>query len=361
MTQQPAHTARLAAAHIETSAIIANWHIFKAMAPDAEVAGVLKADAYGAGAPAAGKALVRAGCQTFFTATTGEAIELRAAIGPAPTIYALNGPTSDEDARALRDNAITPAINSLEQAARWKAGAKESQKCALHVDTGMNRLGLQLTDVAAARDALGESVTLFMSHLACASLPSHSLNARQRARFREASALFPNARRSLSATAGAQLGPEFRFDVLRVGMGLFGSADRDDGVALNNVATVTAPILQVRDVAEGESMGYGASVVATHTMRVAIAAVGYADGFLRSLAGRGYGVVGGAKRPILGRVSMDLVILDITGDSSIRAGDMAEFLGPNAPLDDVAARAGTNSYEIMTTFVATVRRRGSVA
>ncbi len=356
MTQQPAQTARLAAARIETSAIIANWHVFKAMAPDAEVAGVLKADAYGAGAPAAGKALTRAGCQTFFTATTGEAIELRAAIGPAPTIYALNGPTSDEDARTLRDNAITPAINSLEQAARWR-----DAPCALHVDTGMNRLGLQLTDVAAARDALGESVTLFMSHLACASLPSHSLNARQRARFRESSALFPNARRSLSATAGAQLGPEFRFDVLRIGMGLFGSADRDDGVTLNNVATVTAPVLQVRDVAEGESMGYGASVVARHPMRVAIAAVGYADGFLRSLAGRGYGVVGGAKRPILGRVSMDLVILDITGDASIRAGDMAEFLGPNAPLDDVAARAGTNSYEIMTTFVATVRRRGSVA
>lgn len=343
---------RLARAHIETSAIIANWHVFKALAPDAEIAGVLKADAYGAGAPAAGKALVRAGCQSFFTATTGEALELRAALGPAPTIYALNGPVSDEDARALRDNAITPAINSLEQAQRWNG------PCALHVDTGMNRLGLQLTDVAAARDALGENVTLFMSHLACASLPSHSLNARQRARFREASALFPNARRSLSATAGAQLGPEFRFDMLRIGMGLFGSADRDEGVALNNVATVTAPILQVRDVAEGESLGYGASIVAQHPMRVAIAAVGYADGFLRSLAGRGYGVVGGAKRPILGRVSMDLVILDITGDASVRAGDAAEFLGPNAPLDDIAARAGTNSYEIMTTFVATVRRRG---
>lgn len=344
---------RLARAHIQTSAIIANWHVFKALAPDAEIAGVLKADAYGAGAPAAGKALARAGCQSFFTATTGEARELRAALGPAPTIYALNGPTSDEDAQRLRDGAITPAINSLEQAARWRGAP-----CALHVDTGMNRLGLQLTDVAAARDALGENVTLFMSHLACASLPGHSLNARQRARFREASALFPNARRSLSATAGAQLGQEFRFDMVRIGMGLFGSADRDEGVALNNIATVTAPILQVRDVAEGESLGYGASVVAQQPMRVAIAAVGYADGFLRSLAGRGYGVVGGAKRPILGRVSMDLVILDVTGDGAIRAGDDAEFLGPNAPLDDIAARAGTNSYEIMTTFVATVRRRG---
>lgn len=352
---QASTPARLARARIDTGAIAANWRVFKTMAPDAEIAGVLKADAYGAGAPAAGKALTRAGCTTFFTATTGEAIELRATLGAGPAIYALNGPTSDDDARRLRESAITPAINSLEQAARWN-----DAPCALHVDTGMNRLGLQLTDVAAARDAL-PNVTLIMSHLACASLPGHSLNARQRARFREASALFPDARRSLSATAGAQLGPEFRFDMLRIGMGLFGSADRDDGVVLNNVATVAAPILQVRDVAAGESMGYGASIVAQAPMRVAVAAVGYADGFLRSLAGRGYGVVGGAKRPILGRVSMDLVILDITADASVRAGDEAEFLGASAPLDDVAARAGTNSYEIMTTFVATVRRRGSVA
>jgi alanine racemase len=188
------------------------------------------------------------------------------------------------------------------------------------------------------------------------------MNAVQLKRFVDAASLFPKAPLSLSATAGALIGPEYHFDLIRPGVGLYGSGGLDaDNPQLIPAALIEAPILQVRDVEAGETFGYGGSFKAAQKMRTATVALGYADGYLRSLGGRGYGVLGGAKRPILGRVSMDLTIIDVTGCAEAAPGVMVEFLGPNAPLDEIAALAGTAPYEILTTFAGTVRKTGARA
>lgn len=328
--------------------------MFQKLAPGADCAAVLKADAYGLGADEAGRTLLKAGCQTFFTSSIGEGEDLRRALGAGPVIFALNGPFSPRDVETLRRAALTPVINTRAQAALWPG------RFALHIDTGMNRFGLPMSEAPLVAER-ADDVLLVMSHLACAFEPDHALNARQLSRFHAAAALFPKAPRSLAATAGVQLGADYHFDLARIGVGLYGLPDRADGVALTPTVTIDAPILQIRDVAPGESFGYGASVVAEKPMRAAAVALGYADGFLRSAAGRGYGVLAGSKRPILGRISMDLVILDVTDCPDAQTGARVEFLGAQAPLEDVARAAGTNGYELLTTFAGTVRRTGARA
>lgn len=341
---------RAARCTIDQEAIAANWSFFRKLAPESECAAVIKADAYGLGARETARTLAKAGCRTFFTATAGEGADARAALGDGPKIYVLNGPSAAE-LGTFRQAALTPVINTLAQAHLW-AGP-----CALHVDTGMNRLGLPMPEVGAAAASLPE-VELVMSHLAFGFDSQHAMNARQRARFLAAAAAFPGARKSLAATAGAQLGGAYHFDMTRIGVGLYGSPDRDDGAALQQAARIEAPILQIRDVAAGETFGYAGTFTAPQRMRTATVAIGYADGFLRSLAGRGYGVLAGGRRPVLGRVSMDMVILDVSECPQARVGDLVQFLGPEAPVDEVGRLAGTNGYEILTTLVGTVRRAG---
>jgi alanine racemase len=334
-----------------------NWRFFRKLAPSAAVAAVVKADGYGLGAEDAALALARAGARTFFTATSAEALAVRGALGDGPQIFVLNGPM----ARDLADFAaakLIPVLNSLDQIRLWSARGP----AALHLDTGMNRLGLGPEELAHAAVAMkGATLALVMSHLACAATPSHEKNALQRRRFVDAASLFPKAPLSLAATAGALIGADYHFDLIRPGVGLYGSGGLEaDNPALAVAATIEAPILQVRDVEAGETFGYGATFTAPGKMRTATVALGYADGFLRSLGGRGYAVLGGAKRPILGRISMDLVIIDVTGCADAAAGAMVEFLGPNAPLDDVARLAGTAPYEVLTTFAGTVRKTGTL-
>ena len=316
---------------------------------------MVKADGYGLGAIAAARALAKAGARTFFTATFGEAFAVRRALGEGPRILVLNGPTPADVARFAAAQ-LTPVLNSMPQIALW-AGRGPA---AIHIDTGMNRLGLAADELAPAAAALQDvSLVLVMSHLACAADVAHAMNARQRARFIDAAALFAKAPLSLAASAGALIGAAYRFDLIRPGIGLYGSGGLDAGnPPLACAARIEAPILQVREVGAGDSFGYGASFTAAKTMQAAIVAIGYADGYLRSLSGRGYGVFGGAKCPILGRVSMDLTILDVSDCPDAAPGAMVEFLGPNAPLDDVARLAGTAPYEILTTFAGTVRRAG---
>ncbi len=316
---------------------------------------MVKADGYGLGAEAASRALAEAGARVFFTATFGEALAVRGALGEGPQIFVLNGPRGD-DAAHFAAAKLTPVLNSLAQIALWDARGP----MALHIDTGMNRLGIGPEELAHAAIALkGATLALVMSHLACASDMKHELNAVQRGRFIDAATLFPKAPLSLASSAGALIGADYHFDLIRPGIGLYGSGGLDtDNPQLCTAATIEAPILQVRDVEPGETFGYGASFVAKTKMRAATVALGYADGFLRSLGGRGYGVLGGEKRPILGRISMDLSILDVTGRADAQPGAMVEFLGPNAPLHEVAALAGTAPYEILTTFAGTVRKTG---
>lgn len=343
---------RLARLSVDARAIADNWRFFARHAPNAETAAVVKADAYGLGAETAVRALAQAGARNFFTATTGEALAARRALGEGPQIFVLNGPQAD-DIAALEGARLVPVLNSLEQIMAWNGRAP----FALHIDTGMNRLGLGAGDLAFAANVVTSAPTLILSHLACASDVTHTMNARQRTRFMAAAALFPAAPLSLAATSGALIGPDFHFDMIRPGIGLCGAGGLDEAnPALAAVAMIEAPILQVRDARAGETFGYGATFTATKMMRSATVALGYADGYLRSLGGRGYGVLGGVRLPLMGRVSMDLVVLDVTECAEARPGAWVEFLGPNAPLDDVAGLAGTAPYEILTTFAGTVRR-----
>jgi alanine racemase len=314
---------------------------------------VVKADGYGLGAETAARALAKAGARVFFTATTGEAVVVRSVLGPGPEIYVLNGPRL-EDVDAFAPANLTPVLNSMAQIALWRNRAPAG----LHIDTGMNRLGVGGDEMGEASAALKHApLKLVMSHLACASDVNHPKNPVQRARFIEAASHFPQAPLSLAATAGALIGADFHFDMIRPGIGLYGSGGLDgDNPPLANAATITAPILQVRNVEPGESFGYGATFTAQKRMKTATVAIGYADGYLRSLSGRGYGVLGGAKLPLLGRVSMDLVILDVTEHADALPGAWVQFLGPLAPLEDIAALSGTAPYEILTTFAGVVRR-----
>jgi alanine racemase len=309
------------------------------------------------GAVGAARALAQAGARVFFTATTQEAATVRRALGDGPQIFVLNGPSNDID--TIVASKLTPVLNSLAQIKLWDSRAP----AALHIDTGMNRLGIGPEELPHAMSALKDtSLALVMSHLACSSDTKHAFNATQLRRFIDASMLFPRAPLSLAATAGALIGSDYHFDLIRPGIGLYGSGGLDaDNPKLSATATIEAPILQVRDCEPGETFGYGATFTAPQKMRTATVALGYADGYLRSLSGRGYGVLGGTRRPILGRVSMDLIILDVTGCADAQPGAMVEFLGPNTPLDDIAALAGTAPYEVLTTFAGTVRKTGARA
>jgi alanine racemase len=354
-TSPPAPRPRLARLKVDHAAIVENWRFFKRLAANAAVAAVVKADGYGLGAVGASRALAQAGARVFFTATSAEAFTVRKALGEGPQVFVLNGVT-EADADAFAAAKVTPVLNSIAQIQLWNARGP----AALHIDTGMNRLGLGPEELAPAMVALKHTtLALVMSHLACASDVKNEKNAVQLKRFVDAASLFPKAPLSLSSTGGILIGADYHFDLVRPGIGLFGSGGLDaDNPRLSAAATIEAPILQVRDVEPGETFGYGATFTATKKMRTATVALGYADGYLRSLSGRGYGFLAGAKRPLLGRVSMDLVILDVTGCAEARAGAMVEFLGQNALLEEIATLAGTLPYEVLTTFAGTVRKTG---
>jgi alanine racemase len=331
---------RLARLTVSPQAAVANWKFF-AERSAGETGAVVKADCYGLGADIIAPALAAAGAMTFFVATLGEALSLRALLGRAVTIYVFNGPAPGESA-TFAQAALIPVLNSPAQIALWDARLPH----ALHIDTGMNRLGLKAHELSAAEHL---KPLIVMSHLACASDSAHPKNVAQRARFLEAAARFPDAKKSLAASGGVLLGRGYTFDMTRPGIGLYGGGAMDEAnPSLSVVATLEAPILQVFDLPAGESVGYGATFASPFPLKAATVALGYADGWLRSLSGKGYGHIGGATCPLLGRVSMDLVTIDISAAPNARAGDLVEFLGANVKLDDVAARAGTISYEVLT-------------
>ncbi|MGZ8407143.1 MAG: alanine racemase [Caulobacteraceae bacterium] len=336
----------LARLTIDLDAVAHNFAALKAEAGSAETAPVVKADGYGLGAIPVARRLTAEGARTFFVARLDEGTALRKALGSSPVIYVFDGcPAGAAD--RLRAANLRPVLNSLEQIAAYGEGG-----AALHVDTGMNRLGLSLEDAVAlaANPALLSRIglTLVMSHLACAGQPGHPMNAAQLARFQEVRGLFPNAPASLSSSGGIFFGPDYAFDLVRPGISLYGGGPHDDAHAsIRPVVTFEAAILQVRGVKTGETIGYGA----THTFEalgeVAVVAAGYADGFLRSSAGRGHAWYRGASRRLLGRLSMDLIALDVT-DAGARAGDVVELIGPHCLIDDVAKATGTASYEVLT-------------
>ncbi len=331
-----------------------------------EVAGVVKADAYGVGLAPVLRALAADGCRTFFVAHVAEGIAARAVLDgarrPETRIFVLNGLLPD-NTHAYAAHRLSPVLGSLPEIADWaafRAASGTMVGAALHVDTGMNRHGLSLDEARAlaedpARvDAAG--LTLVMSHLACADAPDHPLNRTQAARFREIRGLFPNLRASLANSSGVFLGADHHHDLVRPGIAVYGGAIvSGEPTPMAPVARLEATILQVREVPAGESVGYGARQTTRRASRIAILSVGYADGFHRAGSSAddapgAFGSLRGRSVPLIGRISMDLMALDVTEVADAARGDTIELIGAHVTLQDVAARMGTIDYEVLTSL-----------
>jgi alanine racemase len=332
--------------HINLRAIVANWQLLCGRHGGGAVAAVLKADAYGLGAVEVARALREAGCRHFFVAHLQEALALRAALGEASAMLAvLNG---FMPGAAPAD--IWPVVNHLDMA-RAHAG---HGPVLLHVDTGMARLGLDLAECAAIPPGL--DIRYVMSHLACADEPGHAMNARQAERFAVVAARFPGVATSLANSSGIFLGPGFGSDLARPGAGLFGiNPQPGQPNPMAPVLLLEAPILQLRHIAAGVAVGYGAGWVAPRPSLIATVAAGYADGYLRALSGHGIGILAGRGVPVVGRISMDLTAFDVTGVPAA-LGDMLTLMGPDNLPDMLAERAGTIGYEMLTALGSRYRR-----
>jgi alanine racemase len=315
---------------------------------------VVKADGYGTGAAQAAAALFAAGCRHFFTAHLAEAIPIRPLI-PGALLATLNGLLPGTEAEHVAHD-IVPVLGSLGEIGRWADHASTTNKklpALLHVDTGLNRLGLEPAEVRALAEnpglLAGIDVRYVMTHLVAAEERESPINREQAARFAAACALLPPAPRSVANSSGLFLGPAFRSDLARPGAALYG-VNPTPGKAspVRPVARLSALVLQVRTVAVGESVGYDATWIAARPSRVAIVGVGYADGFPRALSNRGAACFDDKRLPLVGRVSMDLSAYDVTDHPGIAPGDWLELLGPNRRLADVAAEAGASPYEILT-------------
>jgi alanine racemase len=320
----------------------------------------VKADAYGLGMGRVAPALAAAGARCFFVALPDEALDLRRDLAERAAeaeIFVLGGPMPGSEADLLAHGLI-PVLNSLDDLDRWRAVAARQGRAlaaALHVDTGMCRLGLppgELDLLADQHDRLaGVELRTVMSHLACADEATHPMNARQLAEFRAALARLPRAPASFANSSGIFLGPDYHFDLARPGAALYGVNPTPDRPSpMRQVVRLQGRILQVREIDAPQTVGYGATHRASGPARLATVAAGYADGYLRALSNRGVGRIGGLEVPLVGRVSMDLVTFDVSAVPAevARPGATIELLGPDLGVDEIGRRAGTIGYEILT-------------
>lgn len=352
---------------IDLDAVRANRRIvLDRVAAGVEVAGVVKADGYGTGAVAVALALAAEGCRTFFVAHVGEAITLRTALDgaglPETRIFVLNGLTPGNEP-AYPAHRLAPVLGSLPEIADWtafRAASGSAVGAALHVDTGMNRHGLTLDEARAFAAAPGAvaaaGITLVMSHLACADDRPHPLNRLQLERFRAVRALFPGIPASLANSAGVFHGAEYHFDLVRPGVATYGGAVfSGEASPMRPVATLEARIVQLRDVPAGETVGYGGRETAKRPTRLAILSVGYADGFHRTASSAdgapgARGFLHGRSVPLFGRISMDLLAVDVTDVPEAKRGDAIELIGSTVTVQEVAERMGTIDYEVLTSL-----------
>jgi len=341
---------------IDLARVVANWRALAARVEPAGCAAVVKADAYGLGAPQVSAVLAAAGCRLFFVATPDEGIALRSALPASCEIAVLNGPVPGS-AEEFVFHRLVPVLNEPGQIADWTEVARRygGLPAMLHVDTGMARLGLSATEFGRLSDQLSQQGATrwraLISHLACADQPAHPLNDLQLARFASVREHFGGLPASLAASSGIFLGRAFHLDFVRPGAALYGiNPQPGTPNPMHQVVRLKGRILQVREVEQGESVGYGAAHVMDHPGRLATVAVGYADGWLRSLSHRGSGCLGGKRLPLLGRVSMDLVVFDVSDaePSLARPGGFIELLDDDYGVDAAAADAGTIGYEILT-------------
>jgi alanine racemase len=342
---------------IDLAAIVANWRELARRAAPAQCAAVVKADGYGCGIEPVTAALVKAGCATFFVATLAEARQARA-MAPQAAIYVLA--VLPDTLASFAQGDFRPVIGSVEELAEWEAFRSQGWHgtAALHVDTGMNRLGLSAEDLdqldprTLARRA---GLDLLMSHFACSEEPSHPLNAKQMADFRELRDLFPGIPGSLANSSGIFLGPDAHHDLVRPGVALYGANPTPGHLNLmRTVLRLEGRVVQVREAEPGDTVGYGAVWTARRPTRLAIVAVGYADGLPRAASASdakpgAEAVVAGRPCPLAGRVSMDLLAVDVTDlpQGKPRRGDTVALLDGTIGVDDLASHAGTIAYEVL--------------
>ena len=346
---------------IDLGAVVANWRHLSGLHAG-ETAAVVKADAYGLGMLPVARALAGAGCASFFTAHLEEAVALRAAL-PEARIMALNGMLPHAAADFVAHD-ITPVLCSLKEIALWSAEAKglgRALPCFLHIETGMNRLALPPAELAVLRAEperlTGVQVEVVMSHLAASDMPEDRQNEQQALKFYAAALQFPHAKKSLANSSGMFLSPFFHTNLARPGAALYGmnpTPGRKN--PMKPVVRLTAPVLQIRDLAAGETVGYAGTWKAERPSRVATIGVGYADGYMRALTNRGHAWSEGRRVPLIGRVSMDLATFDVT-DTPINPGDALVLLGPEHGVDELAVEARTIGYEILTSLGRRYKRR----
>ncbi len=355
---QVSEVAAGAVLEIDLDALAANYEILKQRAAPAECAAVVKADAYGLGADRVGPVLAAAGCETFFVAHLSEAIALRRALGDQASIYVLNGVLPGTETEFTAHD-VRPVLNTLAQLDLWSGPA------ALHIDTGMNRLGLSPEDAtalaAAPRRLDAIDLRFIISHLACADEADHAMNPEQQQLFNRLRGAFAPHAASLANSSGIFLGSGYHYDLVRPGVALYGVNPTPGAVnPMRAVVRLKGRIIQVREIDTPQSVGYGATHRATGRRRIATVPVGYADGYLRSLSGQGVGCLAGVSVPIVGRVSMDLITLDVTDAplDAAQTGMEVDLIGGGGDtVDDVAARAGTIGYEILTSLGQRYHRR----
>jgi len=346
----------LAAGGVLTIDLAALRHNYSAVArhiAPTRAAAVVKADAYGLGASRVAPAFYDAGCRDFFVAHLGEAIALKPFLQPDATLYVLNGLQPGTEAACARDG-ILPVLNSLEQVENWAAlAARQGRKlpALLQLDTGMSRLGLSTSefDRLTANPALldGIDVKFVISHLASGDEPENAANARQLATMTALLARLPKLPVAFANSGGSFLDKTYHFDLARPGVALYGVGPKNEIVP---VLTLSARVIQVRDIDRGAAVGYGGTYIAQGPMRVATIAVGYADGWFRALSNKGSAFFGDTRLPIIGRVSMDSITLDVGAlpEGTLKLGSLVELIGPHQRLEDVARDCDTIPYEILT-------------
>ena len=331
---------------IDLGAITRNWLALAEMAPTAECGAVVKADGYGLGMERVAKALAKAGARSFFVAVAEEGLRLREALGSGPDIYVFSGHMRG-DAGVLADAHLIPLLNSRDQITRHLSLLPDHHY-GVQLDSGMNRLGLEPSDWRAARETLDPA--LVMSHLACADAPDHPQNAAQLNSFREMTEGMAT-RRSLAATGGTLLGAEYHFDMIRPGIGSYGGLPFERAAP---VVQLRLPVVQTRRIEPGESVGYGATFTAETSRRIATVSSGYADGLIRALSGGATLWHGDVPCPLAGRVSMDLMGVDVS--ALTEDPTHLDILNDRQTVDDLAGAAGTIGYEILTALGARYSR-----
>ena len=351
---------------VRLGAVAANYQTLRGLAGGAHVAAVVKADGYGLGAKMVAPVLAGAGCETFFVARLEEGAALRPLM-PKARIFVLDGAPAAA-VPGLLAYELTPVLNSLAEIAAWAAAARSGRRpldAVIHIDTGMNRLGLPPEEVAQLAAEwktrlAGLNLVLVMSHLACADDlgPGSAMNGEQLARFRAGLAMLPPAPASLAASSGIFLGTDYLFDLVRPGIALWGVGPKGGKNPMKVVAELKARVLQTRRIDKGQSVGYAATFRAKGPTMLATVALGYVDGIMRAASNRGVAAIGGARVPYAGRVSMDLLTLDVTKMARPpQVGDWAELIGDCISVSELAEASRTNEYEILTGLSSRVPRR----